>query len=279
MIEEGGSELVETDARWPDSWFTTHDGVRLHYVEIGAGAPVILLHGIGGSAVGSWFKNGIAQRLARSNRVLALDLRGFGLSEGLAAPQEDMSGDVLALLAHIGEERAHIAGYSMGGGILMRMMAKCPERFITACFQASGILETEEWRDRLPPDVIGPGPDETRALAQIRAKREARGEETGNVVVVQPPSEERRVLTPTPAWLHAREMGLDLTNIDFPVMAITGEYDWPMQRTHRMWRELRDFTNLILPGKGHLSAMMPGFIPQAFIEGFAGFVERNNPRD
>ena len=38
-----------------------------------------------------------------------------------------------------------------------------------------------------------------------------------------------------------------------------------------------DFTNLVLPGKGHLSAVMKDFIPAAYIDGMAAFITRNNP--
>jgi len=69
---------------------------------------------------------------------------------------------------------------------------------------------------------------------------------------------------------------LDLSKIKFPVMAINGEFDRPLAKTHRLWRELDDFTNLVLPGKGHLSAVMKGFIPDAYIEGMSAFIVRNN---
>ena len=45
-----------------------------------------------------------------------------------------------------------------------------------------------------------------------------------------------------------------------------------------MARELADFTNLVLPGKRHLTAMMAGFIPGAYVEGYAAFIARNNPK-
>lgn len=70
---------------------------------------------------------------------------------------------------------------------------------------------------------------------------------------------------------------LDLTRIKFPIMAVNGEFDRPLAKTHRLWREVDDFTNLVLPGKGHLSAVMKDFIPQAYIDGMAAFVRRNNP--
>ena len=56
---------AETKAEaWTHHTFATSDGTKLHYVEMGQGAPVILIHGAGGSAVGNWFANGIAPRLA-----------------------------------------------------------------------------------------------------------------------------------------------------------------------------------------------------------------------
>ena len=39
---------------------------------------------------------------------------------------------------------------------------------------------------------------------------------------------------------QAQLLGVDLKTIDFPVMAINGEYDRPNARTHRLAREVRD---------------------------------------
>ena len=70
---------------------------------------------------------------------------------------------------------------------------------------------------------------------------------------------------------------LDLTKITFPVLAINGEFDRPLAKTHRMWRELRNFRNVILPGKSHLTAIAPGYIPKAYIDSTVEFITTNNP--
>ena len=44
-----------------------------------------------------------------------------------------------------------------------------------------------------------------------------------------------------------------------------------------MWRELRNFTNVVLPGKGHLSAVMKDFIPQQYIDAMVAFITASNP--
>ena len=54
------------------------NGVRLHYEESGAGAPILCIHG-GGSSALVW--TGTAEGLARLGRVIAYDRRGCGRSE------------------------------------------------------------------------------------------------------------------------------------------------------------------------------------------------------
>ena len=71
--------------------------------------------------------------------------------------------------------------------------------------------------------------------------------------------------------------GLDLTAIRFPVLAINGEYDRPRAKTHRRWRELASFTNVVLPGKGHLSASMAGWIPQQYVDSRVHFIRSHEP--
>jgi pimeloyl-ACP methyl ester carboxylesterase len=275
--------------RWPHGFFHAPDGVRLHYVHAGEGAPVILIHGARGSAVGNWFSNGIAPKIAETNRVYALDMRGHGLSEGAHHGHFHMAGDVLAFMDHMGIEKAHIGGYSMGGGITLQLMGRAPERFITACLQGAGMSEAAEWRDKVPADLEGPDPDEARANAIVRARRAAKGEEVGNDITDKIRAGVTRLMgkggakvmraAEDSASKHlAKLAGVDLKTITFPVMAINGEYDRPNARTHRLARELADFTNLVLPGKGHLTAMMAGFIPRAYIDGYAAFIARNNPK-
>jgi pimeloyl-ACP methyl ester carboxylesterase len=305
----------KTAQRWPDDYFKVSDGTRLHYVEAGEGWPVILIHGARGSAIGNWFSNGIAPKLAETNKVYALDMRGHGLSEGnhqhMPFNHSVMPNDVLDFMNHMGIEKAHMAGYSMGSHVLTQLLTMAPERFLTVCFQGGGVNETPEWRDRVPPDKEGRDPDQAKADELVKQRRQQKGEEVGNNFSdgqrrQNAKAEEAKPEGAVNKWRQrmmerrARRMGFegplpppemmnvfqkreeqlakfDLTSIAFPVMAINGEYDRPLAKTHRLWRECRNFTNLILPGKGHLTAMMAGFIPDAYVEGYAAFVRRNNP--
>lgn len=267
---------MTTTDQWTDHDFTVSDGTKLHYVEMGRGTPVVLIHGAGGSAVGNWFRNGIAPALAPTNRVVGIDMRGHGLSEaGPPDGRRNMAADVLEFLAQMGIERAHIGGYSMGGGITLQILATSPEKFITAHFGGSGIPETPELAATIPTDKEGPAPDEPEAQAVFRRTPRPAGEAVGNAGIARPITDADREEFARRRAEQAR--GIDLSAITFPVLAVNGEYDRPLQKTHRMWRELTNFTSVVLPGKGHLSAVMPGFIPSAYVEAMVRFVTTYNP--
>ena len=69
---------TDAEQTWTDHYWEGSDGTDFHYVEQGEGIPVILIHGLTSSAVGNWFNTGIGQKLATTNRVIALDMRGHG---------------------------------------------------------------------------------------------------------------------------------------------------------------------------------------------------------
>jgi pimeloyl-ACP methyl ester carboxylesterase len=274
---------AETRPAWTDHTFATSDGTRLHYVEMGGGTPVILIHGAGGSAVGNWFANGIAPRLAKTNRVIGIDMRAHGLSEaGPPGGRARMADDVVEFMDAQGIGKAHIAGYSMGGGVTLSLLVDHADRFITAGVHGSGVGETAEWRERVPADKEGVDPEGAAARAAYQAVQAERGQEVGNNAADLArrggsEAEQRARMEEMAKRREALLERLDLSTIKFPVMAINGEFDRPLAKTHRLWRELDDFTNLVLPGKGHLSAVMKDFIPQAYIDGMAAFIARNNP--
>lgn len=255
-----------------DGYFTAHDGVKIHYLEAGnkhgPGAPVVLIHGYTGTALGNWFTNGLADALVDRHWVVAIDCRGHGKSDkphdpGKYGPQ--MARDVIELMDHLKIQKAHIGGYSMGGFITGQLLATHPERFITATFGGSGVPEVEqEWKEKVPADKPGPDPKEAEARKTLSGL----------------PNQDREALAAVRQypWKTGERSKLDLTRIKFPVLAINGEFDSPNAKTHRMQRELANFKNVVLPGKSHLTAIMPGYIPKEYIETFAAFVDSNDPR-
>ena len=60
--------------------FITVDGVRVHYLEFGKGAPIVLLHGNTLRAE-DFVASGLVEELAKNHRVIAIDRPGYGYSE------------------------------------------------------------------------------------------------------------------------------------------------------------------------------------------------------
>ena len=123
----------------PDRFFTAN-GVTIRYREIGAGEPVVLLHGYT-DRVEMW--TGTADSLARDFRVIVPDLRGFGASTKSGDPAmygQRLVDDVAALLDGLRIERAHVVGYSMGGAITAHVAIRHPSRVITATYVAAAII-------------------------------------------------------------------------------------------------------------------------------------------
>ena len=267
---------------WSDHTWVASDGTKLRYVEMGEGDPILLLHGAGGSAVGNWFANGIAPALAKTHRVIGLDQRGHGLSEdGPRSGTGMMAKDVVELLRDFGYEQAHIGGYSMGGAVTLGLLSRHPELFLSAHFGGSGIPETNEFADAVPPDPESADPEAKEAQRAYNAVQRERGAEVGNgagtgasriVERLRNMTDEQRAELAKAQRDRADQ--IDLSKVTFPVLAVNGEFDGWRAKTHRMWRELTDFTNVVLPGKGHLSAVMPGFIPQAYIDAMVSFYNR-----
>ena len=117
-------------------------------MEAGEGVPVVLLHGYTSCCDAGWFANGVAKELARTHRVIGIDARGHGRSEKphdpAKYPGDQMPADVIEVLDHLGVGKAHFHGYSMGGGIVAHLLARHPDRFITASFGGSGVREEDE---------------------------------------------------------------------------------------------------------------------------------------
>jgi len=99
--------------------------MRLNVIEAGQGAPLVLLHGLFGSAR-NW--GAVQKALAHDYRVVAQDLRNHGASPH--APDMDyaaQAADVAETLAAIGVERAVVLGHSMGGKAAMMLALTRPE--------------------------------------------------------------------------------------------------------------------------------------------------------
>jgi esterase len=98
----------------------------LHFKQLGHGEPLILLHGLFGSA-DNWF--GIAPKLAEKFHVFIPDLRNHGSSPHHGVMDYPlMAADVEKFFAKHGLVRANVIGHSMGGKVAMQFALDFPAR-------------------------------------------------------------------------------------------------------------------------------------------------------
>jgi len=132
--------------------FASFDGTELAFHRLGAGRPVLLLHGLFSSAEMNWIKFGHARKLADAGfEAIMPDMRAHGESaaphDPAAYPPDVLVRDAEALAAHLGLADFDLAGFSLGA----RTAARCviagmaPRRLVLAGMGLEGLTG---WRDR-----------------------------------------------------------------------------------------------------------------------------------
>ena len=110
----------------PTTTVLEYEGVSVRVVSLGAGDPVLLVHGFA-SSLDAWGRNRAA--LARSYHVVCLDLPGFGQSSKVALERlEDFTGWLARVLDHFGLPWAHVVGHSFGGMLSAAFALEQPQR-------------------------------------------------------------------------------------------------------------------------------------------------------
>ncbi|MEA2330656.1 MAG: hypothetical protein QOH58_794 [Thermoleophilaceae bacterium] len=103
------------------------DSVLLQGEIAGEGAPIVLLHGL--SATRRNVVQGSRHLVKRGYRLIAYDARGHGASSRASGyAYADLVGDLEAVLAHLGLERAAMVGSSMGAATAMAFALASPQR-------------------------------------------------------------------------------------------------------------------------------------------------------
>ncbi len=105
-------------------------GFKMHYIDIGAGEPIVLVHGFADSTY--CFHENVKPLLAAGYRVILIDQPAMGRSEVPPDPYnytiENQAGAVAQVIAHLGLERYTIGGSSLGGAIALYLALTDPKR-------------------------------------------------------------------------------------------------------------------------------------------------------
>jgi pimeloyl-ACP methyl ester carboxylesterase len=124
--------------------YAVRDGVRLAYEEAGSGGPpVMLAHGM---RCDHRHMRTLFDHLSRTRRVVSVDLRGHGASDAPDSEysNEEMTGDLAWLAAHLGLDRPVMIGHSFGGSLSLYLAATRPELVGGLVLLDSGIRSAAE---------------------------------------------------------------------------------------------------------------------------------------
>jgi pimeloyl-ACP methyl ester carboxylesterase len=248
-------------------------GIKIHYVEKGRGAPVVLLHGFTGSATRHWEAPGVISALETAGyRVIAMDCRGHGESGKPHDPGLyglEMVGDVIRLLDYLKIDRAHVVGYSMGGAIANQLLIRHSPRLITVTLLGAG-WEGEDLKVLATQfSALADGFDKKDATWLIRAVSSS-GQQGPTAEEIAAANASLFARNDSDA-LAAAARGLlplyqvsadSLRGVSLPVLAIVGEQDTlNLEGVKRMAAVVRGMEVVRLPGATHASSVRPSAEP------------------
>lgn len=236
-------------------------GISIAYEDAGDGPAVLLIHGHPFDHT-MWRPQ--IDALARTHRVIAPDLRGYGRTTVVAGVTllEEFARDLAALLDALGIETASVVGLSMGGQIAMAFVQLFPAR-VTALVladtfaqldrpeQRTGRFETadrivregmEEYAAELLPKMIAPASAQRDPAIAEHVSRMMRGTNPAGAA----------------AALRGRALRQDyiplLPSIDVPTLVVVGSEDefTPVADAERMHAHLPDASVVVIEGCGHM---------------------------
>jgi haloalkane dehalogenase len=264
------------------------DGLTIAYREVGAGAPVLLLHGWPTS---SHLWRDVMRPIAAHNRVLAIDLPGFGASDkplGVRYGFELFERTLDAFLAELGIEEVGLAVHDLGGPIGLHWTVRRPERvtrlavlntlvypeFSEAVLQFIKACSTPELREQLT------SPDGLAAAMGLGLADESNLTEEVVTAVREPfrSEESRRALADAGIGLEPEgfaEIARLLPTLRMPVRVIYGEQDRILpdvaETMARVKADLPQAEVTALAGCGHfLQEEAPGEVGSLLARFFAG---------
>jgi pimeloyl-ACP methyl ester carboxylesterase len=239
------------------------DGVPIAYTVLGAGAPVVLLHGFTETAE-SWQEAGYVDRFLRADRqVVLIDCRGHGGSgkpyEAAAYGGDRRARDVVAVLDALGMHAADLVGYSMGGMIALATALRFPERVRRLVVIGAHPFAQDMAPYRL---AVADGMEHWLAMVEgqgVRLSGDTRGRILANDI---------RALRACVS--HDRsDMSAALPTLKAPLLAIAGTQD-PIFAHVRAFAERVDGCFLALEGRNHVTAFLAAAEIVKAIERFLG---------
>ena len=236
----------------------------------GRGPLIIFLHGIGGNR-SHWDRQ--LEFFSRQYKAVAWDARGYGESDDYDGPLcfDDFIEDVLRVLDHFKERKAHVVGLSMGGRIARNFVLAHADRVrsLTLANTSPGFdaLSSEEV-EKFVEERRNRSPRSTEQLLGSRAHPDAAGALAASFEALRKPSYLKTLEASV-----AQDRAAPLERIAVPTLVIAGEEDrvYPPSLARRMAERIRGAQLVVLEGCGHLSNLEQ---PERFNEALLAFLSK-----
>ena len=244
--------------------FLEVDGARLHYADVGAGGPpLVLLHAFPLHSA-MWAPQ--LACLSAGRRVIAPDLKGFGASDAPEDPARytmlGCADELAAMLDGLGVDRVVLGGLSMGGYVALAFLRQYPDRVaglvLADTRAAADTPEVFERRTDQQDQVARVG---TTALIEVllagllcdhsRAHRLELVEQVRRLMA----NPAAGFVGALEAMKHRADATAELASIAVPTLVIVGEDDAlsPPEVARAMHEALPGAHLAVLPRAGHLS--------------------------
>jgi pimeloyl-ACP methyl ester carboxylesterase len=234
-------------------------GSATMYAEIsGAGQPLILVHGLGGSTR-CWARN--VPALARSCCVHAIDLPGFGRSRGQRFVLRDAAGLLVGMMDQLGLARTTIIGHSMGGLLAAYVAAQFPQRVERLVLVDAAALPLDHLSLRQAWHLVRRLPHLPLRLLAVLGTDALRA---GPVTLIKALRSLRRM-----------DIRLDLARVEARTLILWGEHDatLPLAVGQQLHGYLPQAAFQVIAGAGHFPMWER---PTAFNQAVIRFLEHGN---
>jgi len=247
---------------------TAKDTTRLYYEEAGSGTPILFVHEFAADYA-SWEPQ--MRHFGKRYRAIAFNARGFPPSDVpehvSSYSQVRAADDILAVLDHIGERKAHIVGLSMGGFATLHFGLRHPERALSLCIGGCGYGAELDKREifRAEADVIAnmirtdgmPAFAERYAYGPTRVQyenKDPRGHAEFKAMLAEhsavgSANTQQGVQKERPSLYTLVE---EMKRITVPTLIITGDEDWPCLLPGILMKQSIPSAALsVIPNSGH----------------------------
>jgi pimeloyl-ACP methyl ester carboxylesterase len=229
------------------------NGQQVYYEVHGSGKPLVALHG-GLLTIDLTFGH-VLPWLTKDRQVVAVELQGHGHTPDNDRPLTlpDMAADVIALLDHLGIDRADLFGFSLGSLVAAQVAMSGPSR-VDRLVLAAGHFRSSGYHDEILDPALMAASTRMPTADDFAEMRDA-------YLAVAPHPEHFEAFMaklntlPPPTWVDAWSLD-ELRAITTPTLLVVGDRDFVrLSHADEMRELLPDAQLAVLPNSTHMRVM------------------------